>query len=169
MNFDYCVKQLRVNAGAVQAMLEGVDANQARWKPDAESWSMLEVINHLADEERHDFRARIRFVLAGAQGEPEPNDPQRWVTERGYNQRDLAASIADFAKEREDSLKWLPNVKDANWDAKYTASWGSISAGDFLVSWAAHDLLHLRQLVELKWTYGLRQYAPYNPGYAGDW
>jgi len=37
------------------------------------------------------------------------------------------------------------------------------------VAWVAHDLLHLRQLVELKWAYGQTQYAPYSAGYAGDW
>lgn len=169
MNFDYCIQQLRVNAAAIQAMVEGVDAEQARWKPDAENWSMLEVICHLADEEREDFRTRVRFVLGGAAGDPPPIDPQGWVVARGYKQRDLGESLADFLRERRESLAWLEGLQHPNWDAIYTASWGSIRAGDLMVAWAAHDVLHLRQLTELKWAYGLTQFAPYDPHYAGEW
>ena len=56
MNFDYCIEQLTVNATALAALTAGIDAEQARWKPSPETWSVLEVVNHLADEEREDFR-----------------------------------------------------------------------------------------------------------------
>jgi hypothetical protein len=75
----------------------------------------------------------------------------------------------DFVRERENSLMWLRELSNPNWENTYTASWGSIRAGDLMVAWVAHDILHLRQLVELKWAYGLTQYAPYSPQYAGDW
>ena len=46
----------------IQAVLAGVDAEQARWKPDADSWSILEVVCHLVDEEREDFRTRLDHI-----------------------------------------------------------------------------------------------------------
>jgi hypothetical protein len=46
---------------------------------------------------------------------------------------------------------------------------GRLSAGDMLMSWVAHDLLHLRQLVELHYAYHKQQAQPYDIGYAGDW
>ena len=46
---------------------------------------------------------------------------------------------------------------------------GRLSAGDMLTSWAAHDLLHLRQLVELRFAYLARQARPYSLDYAGEW
>jgi len=169
MDFDYCVSQLTANATAIQHLILGVNDQQARWKPNPDSWSILEVINHLADEEREDFRARVQFVLSGAAGNPPPINPVGWVTERKYNERDLGASIVDFRREREASIMWLRELTNPNWDATYTASWGSIRAGDLMAAWVAHDILHLRQLVELKWAYGLTQYAPYDAHYAGDW
>jgi hypothetical protein len=36
-------------------------------------------------------------------------------------------------------------------------------------SWVAHDLLHLRQLVELQRQYLEEQVPPYKLDYAGDW
>jgi hypothetical protein len=34
---------------------------------------------------------------------------------------------------------------------------------------SAHDLLHLRQLIELHWAYTQRATQPYQTRYAGDW
>lgn len=169
MNLDYCLNQLAVNAVAIQQLVAGVDAEQARWKPAPDRWSILEVINHLADEEREDFRARVEFILSGAPGDPPPIDPVAKVTERSYNTRDLHESLSDYMRERQKSLEWLKGLSNPQWDNTYTASWGSIRVGDMMVSWAAHDLLHLRQINELKWAYNLLQYAPYSVDYAGDW
>jgi hypothetical protein len=170
MDFDYCLNQLTVNATAVQHLAAGIDAVQARWKPAPESWSVLEVINHLADEEREDFRARIRHVLSGSD-QPAPSiNPQGWVVERAYNQRDLGASVADYLAERQRSLEWLRGLTGVSWDTPVSQSpRPGFRLGDLLVAWVAHDILHQRQLVELKWAYGLTVYSPYNPAYAGDW
>ena len=51
------------NAETIHRMVNGVSDEQARWKPTPEDWSILEVINHLYDEEREDFRTRIDYTL----------------------------------------------------------------------------------------------------------
>jgi hypothetical protein len=168
MDFNACVYSLSVNAIAIQHLAAGIDVVQARWKPSPEDWSVLEVINHLADEEREDFRARIRHVLSGSDQPMPPIHPGRWVTERGYNQRDLDGSVADYLQERQQSLEWLRGLTDVSWETPVPER-PNLGAGDLLVSWVAHDMLHQRQLVELKWTYGLTTYAPFSPDYAGDW
>lgn len=172
MNFQFCLSQLENNAPAVQAMVAGVESAQARWKPDADSWSILEVINHLADEEREDFRARVQIMASGSGAPFQAIHPVEWVVERRYNDRDLAASLDDFLRERKVSLEWLRGLKTSDWNAVYQHppldQW-KIRTGDLLVSWVAHDVLHLRQLVELKWFYQKTQFADYNPQYAGDW
>lgn len=170
MNLEYCLKQLSTNAETIDKMVAGVDDAQARWKPASDSWSVLEVVNHLADEEREDFRVRLDFIIKGAAGNPPPNDPVRNVIDRRYNDRELQASLADYLNERKRSLVWLGSLTAIPLENRYTSPQGwSISAGDMLVSWAAHDLLHLRQLTELKWSYQLTQFAPYDPEYAGGW
>ncbi len=76
-------------------------------------------------------------------------DPQGWVIEKGYNQRALDSTLAQFKTEREKSLAWLTELEPPNWDSTVSMPWGSLTAGDMLASWLAHDILHLRQLVEL--------------------
>ena len=170
MNLEYCLVQLTSNAAAIEQMVAGLDSESAHWKPSDKDWSVVEVMCHLADEEREDFRIRFQFIISGASGDPPPNDSDKKVTERRYNERDLASSLADYLNERQQSLDWLRGLTNIPFDNKVTWSWGrSISVGDMLVSWVAHDVLHLRQLTELKWGYQMRQFAPYDPGYAGDW
>ena len=42
-------------------------------------------------------------------------------------------------------------------------------AGDMLAAWLAHDLLHIRQLIQLQRAWDERQLAPYSLEYAGEW
>ena len=51
------------NAAPIAALARGVTDAQARWKLSPEQWSILEVINHLYDEERQDFRTRLDLTL----------------------------------------------------------------------------------------------------------
>ena len=169
MDIQPIVSQLDAHAQAIRALVAGCSVDQARWKPDAASWSVLEVLNHLLDEEREDFGARIEMVLAPGAAPWFRIDPEGWVVQRGYNQRELGPSLREFLAARAQSLEWLRGLGDVDWDKEYAAPFGTIRAGDFLASWVAHDVLHLRQLVELKWAYLVRAVEPYAVRYAGDW
>lgn len=169
MDFEAQIAQLMKQAQDIRQMALGVTAEQARWKPDAESWSILEVVNHLVDEEREDFRARLKHILERTEGMPPQIDPQGWVTARAYNQRNLEASVQNFLQERGASLTWLRSLSNPDWETAIEGPFGRITAGDMFASWLAHDLLHLRQLVELRYLYHKQGVAPYAIGYAGEW
>lgn len=169
MQRELLMTHMKQQAAAIEALAGGISAEQARWKPTPDDWSILEVVNHLADEEIEDFRAHLDHILYRAD-QPWPRiDPQGWVTQRRYNERDLNESLARFSAERRASLEWLARLPAPDWQAAVQAPWGALHAGDMLAAWAAHDLLHLRQLVELRYAYTARQVAPYSLQYAGDW
>ena len=170
MNLAYCLNQLSSNSAAIQRLLETVDAEQASWKPGETDWSILEVLNHLVDEEKEDFRSRLQHLVSGSNEPWPPTDPEQWVTARGYKQRAFGESLENYVYERECSLQWLRQLAGTEWQIRYRhAPLAGLSAGDLLASWVAHDLLHLRQLVELKYAYGRRQFAPHAVEYAGEW
>lgn len=169
MNLEFCITQLTQHAQVIEHLTLGVEATQAVWKPSPSDWSILEVINHLYDEEREDFRAHLDAALHRPTEPWARIDPQGWVTARRYNERHLAESVQNFKQERAQSLIWLRELKGANWETTYTAPFGPIRAGDLLAAWVAHDILHLRQLVELHWAYANQMLHPYSVRYAGDW
>ena len=170
MDFDRLAAQMAAQAAAIGTMVGDVSDEQARWKPDPASWSILEVINHLADEEVEDFRTHLDIALHRPNDAWPPIDPEGWVDERRYSQRDLGESVLRFLSAREDSLAWLRGLDSPDWGASYEAPFGPIRAGDIMAAWVAHDLLQTRQLVELQWAYTSRvQVAPFDVAYAGVW
>ena len=170
MHLDQIAAQLKAQADAIHALAVNVSAEQARWQPAADSWSLLEVINHLDDEERLDFRVRLDLLLHKPHEPWPPIDPEGWVVSRAYNQRDLQDSMARFMVARAESITWLGTLEDPNWESFAISPWGgTIRAGDMLAAWATHDLLHIRQLAELGRAWIVRQLTPYRVEYAGDW
>jgi hypothetical protein len=169
MELEPIAMHMAHNAQRISALVENVTPEQARWKPDPQSWSILEVINHLADEEHLDFRVRLEYILHRPDQSWPPIDPQGWVVSRRYNQRELKSSLDSFLNARRESLDWLRRLSAPDWTTACDAPFGRITAGDMLAAWAAHDLLHLRQLVELQWAHTLTLTKPYRVYYAGDW
>lgn len=169
MDFQESRVMLDHNAERIRTLVEGVSPQQARWRPDPSSWSILEVVNHLYDEERSDFRVRLDIILHRSHQPFPPIDPQRWVQERRYNERELAPSLQNFLSERRASLDWLAQLGDPDWDVVAETPFGPASAGEIFSAWVAHDTLHMRQLVELHHAYIVKLVAPYNPEYAGEW
>ena len=52
MDVKILVTLMADNASRIQRLVEGVSDDEARWRPAADSWSILEVVNHLLDEEK---------------------------------------------------------------------------------------------------------------------
>ena len=80
-------------AEIIRALIVGVTQAEARFKITPESWSILEVVCHLYDEEREDFRQRLDIILHRPTEKWPPIDPMGWVTTRGYNERNLAETL----------------------------------------------------------------------------
>jgi hypothetical protein len=169
MNFGSLIAELENGANTIELLIKDVTLSQARYKPSPDTRSILEVIAHLYDEEREDFRPRLDIALNRPDVAWSPIDPDGWVIQRKYNDRDLVETWNAFKLEREESLVWLRGLKMTDWDTEHIASFGPIRAGDLLSAWVAHDLLHIRQLVELRWVRVVNLVEPYHLKYAGDW
>lgn len=155
---------------AVDALVGDVSTADMRWKPPSGAWSMLEILAHLADEEVEDFGARLRSTLHDPT-HPWPGiDPEGWARDRRYNDRDPAAELVRLRAARAATLQWLPTVADADWSRTYHhPRLGPMRAGDLLAAWAAHDLLHIRQLTKRRFELVTRDVSPFSTGYAGSW
>ncbi len=169
MNVVRLTAQMERNAATVEHMVAGVSDAQAVWKPGPTSWSVLEVVHHLYDEERKDFRARLDVMLHRPDQPLPPFDPMAAVEAGQYNERDLNDSLRRFINERQASVAWLRSLDSPDWNAVYRESRRAMTAGDMFASWIAHDILHLRQLIKLRWLLTVRELKPYNVDYGGLW
>jgi hypothetical protein len=169
MDVQRAVLQLARSAAAIRALCAapGLDVH---WKPTEKKWSILEVLCHLGDEEREDFRLRLDLTLHQQEKEWPPIDPEAWVKSREYAERDPEAALADFLAERERSIAWLKGLGSPDLTKTYLHPRPRpLRAGDLLISWVNHDLLHIRQIVGLQHAWVEATSKPYESGYAGKW
>jgi hypothetical protein len=163
------IRQLSANAEGIRALLESVPDEQARWKPDPETWSLKETMEHVSNEERIDFRRHLRELLHDPAQTWGSSEPKEYLAAASCSQ-----ALESFLAERKDSIAWLRSLKSPDWSLTQQIRFGpeevmTISAGDVLVSWVAHDHLHFRQLNELLFAWNEQQAAPHSVRYAGGW
>lgn len=163
------IHQLDRNAPVLFGMFSSIPAEARLWKPAPEKWCALEILCHLYDEEREDFRARTKHVLE-TPTEPMPGiDPVKLVTERNYIGQNYDTMLPGFLQERKGSIAWLNSLENANWESAYQhEKFGALKAKMFLTNWLEHDYLHMRQLLTLKHNY-LKETTGDSLKYAGDW
>jgi hypothetical protein len=161
------VKSLAKSVHLIESICKDISAEQAVWKPEPKKWSIIEVVNHLYDEERLDFRKRFKLTLQNP-GKAWPGiDPLAWVSSHQYNQKNLSESLQKFISERNRSLKWLHSLSTPDLNQQHHhPQLGSISAGDLLAAWAAHDYLHIRQIATLESQYLNINATPFSTRYA---
>jgi uncharacterized damage-inducible protein DinB len=168
MDANALMRRLERFPGALAALLAGLPEEDWRWRPAEGGWSILEVVNHLADEEVEDFRARTRSTLEDPERDWTPIDPAGAVVTRRHQEKDPAESLRRYAAERANSLAWLRGLAAPRWEneRRHPVA-GALRAGDLLAAWAAHDALHLAQVARRLHALAARDGAPYSVGYAG--
>jgi hypothetical protein len=168
---ESAIRSLESSTTSIVGLVCALTREERDWRPKPEAWSIHDIVCHLLDEEREDFRQRLRLVLESPSLEWPPIDPQGWPASRTYALRDFAETLAAWESERADSLAWLRSLDPAALalDNARTMPWGQLRAGDLLVSWVAHDLLHLRQIAACRFRRTGERAEPYTTRYAGEW
>ncbi|MFD0864146.1 DinB family protein [Sungkyunkwania multivorans] len=162
------IEQLANNREVFVGLLKNINQQRQLWRPSPEKWCLLEIVCHLYDEERDDFRFRTQWCLERPDETPPPFDPIVWVVERDYSEQDYNEMLLKFNAERDRSIDWLRGLKDAPWENGFThPKLGRMTARTYLVNWLAHDYLHIRQI--LRYRFELLKQQGEDLRYAGNW
>lgn len=169
MNLQLITGRMARYPDALDALLGGLSEDEACWRQDDQSWSLVEVVDHLVDEELLDFGPRLRVVLENP-ADPYPEiDPEASVLARRSEEHNLDRALGRFRRLRETSVSWLRTLEGAEWDrVKSDAHIGTLTAGDLLTSWVCHDALHLRQIARVLHHLSERD-SGHDGSYAGGW
>ena len=166
---DFVIEQLQKNKLIFKELFKDEGEDLFLWKQSPEKWCLLEILCHLYDEEREDFKFRTKWVLERPHEIPPNFNPVVWVTERNYIGQDYKVMLDKFLKERDKSINWLKSLENPKWDNYYThPKVGNLPAKHFLDNWLAHDYLHIRQITKLKFDY-LNHHSGERLDYAGIW
>ena len=169
MNHLTIGKELSLNGNLFKSMLTGIPKERYLWKPEPEKWCLLEIICHLYDEEKEDFRTRIRLIFENPECDFPPIDPAGWVTSHDYIHQDYEGMIDQFWQERQHSVLWLKSLEREDWQKSGKhPHYGFMTAQELSCNWLGHDYLHIRQVTRLKYDH-LRELNKTSLDYAGNW
>lgn len=170
MDLNTLLATMEAFPALLRAACMGLSADQWRWKPESGAWSVLEIVGHLADEETDDFRVRVLSTLEDPERPWPKIDPEAAARDRRYNEQDPASQLDRFERERADSVRRVRALASPDWSRTHRhPSIGPLRAGDLMLSWAAHDTLHLRQIAKRRFDLMHEAGGGFASGYAGNW
>ncbi len=145
---DETIELLSRTPAALDALLRGLPDAWVRRNEGEGSWSVYDVVGHLANLERTDWMARVRRILED--GESPPFDRiDRFAQMKESHHPSLEQRLDEFARLREQNLGELRamNLQPNDFARKGThPALGPVTLSNLLATWAAHDLTHLHQL-----------------------
>ena len=165
----HIISELENNYQVFKSLFSNQTKTTYLWRPKPDKWNLLEIVCHLYDEELDDFRYRTQHILEHPE-KPMPSiDPTGWVLSRNYADQYYHERLSALLEARQKSIAWLRALKDPKWDNYYTHPvFGKVSAQLYLNNWLAHDYLHIRQVMALKFAY-LEVEGKESLAYAGGW
>ena len=112
------------------------------------TWTVFDIVGHLAYADRTDWMVRVRTVLQF--GESKAFEPfNRLGQVRESQGKSLAQLLDEFERLREENLSELRalHLQDADFERRgLHPVFGEVTLSQLLATWAAHDLTHLHQI-----------------------
>ncbi len=124
-------------------LAETLPADLLTRAPAPNEWSAVDCLQHLLDAEQRVFPVRMRALLAGEKDIPAFNPDTQGTHDTTRTPAQLAAQ---FARDRKSSLTELEHVTEADLTrTSHHSELGTVTLGELLHEWAAHDLMHTVQ------------------------
>jgi hypothetical protein len=128
------------------ALIRGKTRKRLSRRPARDTWSISEIVAHLADAELA-ISWRLRQVLSNNAIPIQAYDQDLWARTFDYGRRDPRQSLNTFRTLREANLALLKSVPRKLWDNYgIHQERGNESVSHVMRLVAGHDLNHLRQI-----------------------
>lgn len=140
----------RATPQTLRALVQGVDEERARERPDEDSWSIVEVVAHLADAEANAYE-RVRRMLAEDNPTFEGYDEQEWARARNYRAMHFGTALRRFEEHRAAQIGLLEQLDSDGWErpARHNQL-GAITVSSITAHMTAHDAIHLAQIARIR-------------------
>jgi hypothetical protein len=115
------------------------------------SWSPYDVVGHLIHGERTDWIPRVEHILRHGDSVAFPpfDRVAMFETSKGQTLAELLDAFAELRATSLDRLRLLvPPTADLNRMGRHP-EFGSVTLGQHLSTWVAHDLSHIGQIVRV--------------------
>lgn len=135
----------------LKILLSNLDDDWIRSNEGPETFSPYDVIGHLIEGEKTDWRYRATMILEhGTKKSFVPFD--RFAQFEESNGKSLQQLLDEFEKLRKESLGWLRslNLTETDFEKRGThPELGEVTLKQLLSTWVAHDLTHIAQITRV--------------------
>ena len=145
---DEALPILRATPATLRALLGDLPDSWTAVTEGDGTWSPYDVVGHLIHGERDDWIPRAKHLLE--HGESRPFTPfDREAMFEASRGKSLAELLDTFAELRTESVEALGALRLTDEDLTRRGvhpEFGSVTLGQHLATWVAHDLCHLGQV-----------------------
>jgi len=133
---------------SLHALLDGLSDSWLAHNEGPDTWSVRDVVRHLAYLERVDWMSRVRMILETGEDPAFPPLDRVGFRETGEG-RPLSDFLAEFSLLREHNLSELRSLRLGEDELERTGrhpALGVVRLSELLATWVTHDLSHLHQI-----------------------
>ena len=139
---------LRNTPASLSALLRDLPDSWTHRNEGDSTWTIYDVVGHLAYGDTSDWPARARIILK--HGESQPFTPfDRLGQTRSSQGKSLSQLLDDFATLRARNLDELQSLNLTAEDLERRGihpAFGLVTVSQLLAAWAVHDMTHLHQI-----------------------
>ncbi|MBL8861851.1 MAG: DinB family protein [Planctomycetes bacterium] len=137
---------LRKMPKRLRRLLREAKSKELDWKADPATWSVREIVGHLADNE-FVFGARVRFVAAEERPLLPAYDEKRFVAGLGLDRSSVEDLFDAWVAARAANLEMLRRLPESAWTRiGVHAERGELSLAQIVIGAAGHDRVHEEQV-----------------------
>jgi DinB family protein len=146
-NDEPVLDQLETNAKRYEALMRAYPASALRTPHAPGEWTLLDVLQHVIDNERV-FAYRALRIVRGDQTPLPGYEQDDYAAAAGANARDLENLLAEYRAVRAASIALLGSLDDASLGRRGMASGSPLSVRAAAYVIAGHELYHMRSILE---------------------
>jgi uncharacterized damage-inducible protein DinB len=141
---------LRETPSVLTRSIDGLDGGELSRAETAGKWSIVQVLQHLADSELV-WGYRLRMVLAHDRPAITGYDQDLWATRLRYEDADPHQAIEEFNVLRQANLRLLARASAHDLArVGVHAERGEESVAHMIRLYAGHDVMHVNQIVRIR-------------------
>jgi len=130
----------------IEGLIAGAPHDSLEWREGTGAWTAVEVLAHLADAEITNWPPRVERILSGGRRFP-PFDREAGLARyRGWTAEALVGEFGQLRRGNVDRLDGFglttPHLRLRGEHPEF----GTVTLGQLLATWAAHDMAHVAQL-----------------------